>query len=172
MPVNIKFIQMKKALLFLALSGLFSLSRAVEPMFIKGDKYLNFGAGINSYVDSRLYLYPVIDATFDYCLLDGIGKGALGVGGYAGLGFESGKYHHYFAGVRGTFHYPIVEDFDTYLGASLGFCFDIDPYGHYGPYFIKGLFIGANYPLTKNIIVFGEIGTGIANINTGFTIFF
>lgn len=155
---------MKNILLVLTIVLLSSGLKAADPMFMKGDTYINLGVGLN--------WYPVADLSFDHCIVDGIGKGALGVGGYAGMGFQSGSYKHYFAGARGTFHYPIIEDFDTYLGGSLGFCFDHDPWGNYGPYFISGLFIGANYPLTKNIIVFGEVGTGIAHLHGGLTFFF
>ena len=126
---------MKKIVIVLAFLGLVSVANAVEPMFIKGDKYVNIGA-------------------------------------YGGIGFESNKYRHIFSGVRGTFHYPIIEDLDTYAGGSLGLCFDHDSWGNYGPYFITGLFIGANYPLTKNIIVFGEVGSGIAHLHGGLTLFF
>lgn len=154
---------MKKTFLLLALLGLFSMAEAVEPMFIKGDKYINIGVGLNWFPEAAL--------SFDYGLVD-VGKANLAVGAYGGMGFESGKYHHIFSGLRGTIHYPIIEDIDTYVGGCLGLCFDTDPWGRYGPFFIKGVFLGANYPLTKNIIVFGEVGSGIAHLHGGLTIFF
>lgn len=155
---------MKKLFFLLLFVWLSTTLTAADPMFMKGDTYINLGVGLN--------WFPVADINIDHCVLDGIGKGSIGAGGYAGIGFESGSYKHYFAGARGTFHYPVIEDFDTYIGGSMGLCFDRDPWGNYGPYFITGLFIGANYPISKNLILFGEVGSGIAHLHGGLTFFF
>ena len=161
---------MKKFLLFASLVLAMFIAKAQDPMFLKDDKLLNLGVGLRG--------YPVVSASLDYCITDGIAdKGSIGVGPYAGLGLGLGNYYskgaYITAGVRGTFHYPIIEDLDTYAGVGLGFRFAAYSYGGTSFHVAQGsgFFIGANYPLTETIIVFGELGSGVSYLTAGITIF-
>lgn len=161
---------MKKILLVMGLLMTILIARAQDPMFLKDDKLLNLGVGLRG--------YPVASASLDYCIADGIlDKASIGVGPYAGIGIGFGNYYlsgaYLTAGVRGTFHYPIIDDLDTYIGAGIGFRLAAYKYGGISTHVAQGsgFFIGANYPLTDGIIVFGELGSGVSYLTAGITIF-
>ena len=139
------------------------LAKAQDPMFLKDDKLLNLGVGLRG--------YPLVSASLDYCIADGIAdKGSIGVGPYAGFGFSS-SYNYLFGGARGTFHYPIIDDLDTYAGFGVGLNLHMWKYGSDNINLGGGFFIGANYPLTESIIVFGELGSGVSYLTAGITLF-
>lgn len=161
---------MKKILLLAGLFMTILVAKAQDPLFLKDDKLLNLGVGLRG--------YPVVSASLDYCIIDGIAeRGSIGVGPYAGLGIGLGNYYskgaYITAGVRGTFHYSIIDDLDTYVGAGLGFRLAAYSYGTVSIHAAQGsgFFIGANYPLTNDIIVFGELGSGVSYLTVGITLF-
>ena len=110
-------------------------------------------------------------------------KGTIGAGVYAGAGtylLHSSWYaNHYraMAGVRGTFHYPIIDKLDTYAGIGLGLEYwsykyassywGYDDYSYNDIDLDAGFFIGARYPLTEKFTVFGELGYGIGYLTAG-----
>ncbi|MBN2805984.1 MAG: hypothetical protein JXR22_04945 [Prolixibacteraceae bacterium] len=155
---------MKKFLLLTVLLFSLALAQAQDPMFLKDDKLLNLGVGIN--------YYPTISASLDYCITDGIAeKGSIGVGPYVGLGIWS-KWTYLSAGARGTFHYPIIEDLDTYAGLGVGFNLARSSYWSASSFhLVPAFFIGANYPVTDKIIAFGELGSGVSYLTVGITLF-
>jgi len=146
---------MKKLLLIATFFSIVMLAKAQEPTFIEGKKLLNVGIGLGYY---KTYNAAVdFSASYDYCVSDGIiDKGSIGVGPFAGVGFGWGYNTKIqpFGGARGTFHYPIVEKLDTYAGLALGLRL------YNSIHLIGGFFVGANYPITENIAVFGELGSG------------
>lgn len=155
---------MKKILLLSGLLLILIMAKAQDPMFLKDDKLLNLGVGIQ--------FYPVLSASFDYCIADGIAeKGSIGVGPYVGLGFWS-RYMYLSAGARGTFHYPIIKDLDTYAGLGVGFRYTGSSYWGFSSFHpVPGFFLGANYPVTEKIIAFGELGSGVSYLTVGITFF-
>lgn len=153
---------MKNALLLTCFLFIMNIVNAQEALFLKGDKKINVGVGIHN--------YPIGSLSLDYGLIDGIfDDGTFGVGPYLGVGFSS-LYTYFAVGGRGSFHYPLVEDLDTYVGASLGVRFATSSYRENGSLFTPGIFIGANYPVSKNIVLFGEIGSAVTYLNVGITL--
>jgi hypothetical protein len=151
---------MKKLILLAAMLLLVFMVKAQDQMFFKNDKNVNIGFGFLS--------HPVISASLDYGIVeDVIDYGSIGVGPYAGLGFSSSD-SYMSAGARGTFHYPLIEKLDTYLGISFGmeYRFESIPKTVWYP----GAFIGANYPLSDEITVFGEMGSGVTYLQFGITL--
>ena len=154
---------MKKLLLLACLLIVFSFAKAQSPMFLSGDKLLNVGAGLRN--------YPVVSASIDYCIVDDIADlGSIGVGPYAGLGVSSSALY-VSAGARGTFHYPIIDDLDTYAGIGVGFRYTMWRYWSNNFHLVPSFCIGANYPVNDNIIVFGELGSGGSYLTVGITLF-
>lgn len=158
---------MKKFILVTVLAAFAFFANAQEPLFVKGDKLVNIGLGLGYYTS--------ISASLDYCIADGIAeKGSIGVGPYVGIGryfgwgygwgYSSG-YTAFMGGARGTFHYPFIEKLDTYGGLAMGL--NLYNYSGFGIHPDFGFFVGANYPLTEKIIVFGELGAGVSYLSAG-----
>jgi hypothetical protein len=166
---------MKKLLLSLIVVC-FSLSHlnAQDDMLVKGDKVVNLGIGFSSYWYGSTVIPPV-SGSFEMGIVDGLiqGKGSVGVGGY--LGYSSYKWLGYKSrnitiGARGAFHYPLVENLDTYAGVILGYNIysDNDPYDTYNyGNFVSGEFIGARYYFSDSFAAMAEVGFGIFNLNLG-----
>ena len=180
---------MKKLLLSL-LVVVFSLTQllAQESTFKQGDKVLNIGIGLGSTLYTGSYYkagIPPLSASLEFGVKDGVlDKGSIGVGGY--LGFSSykwdysgwgWKYSNFILGVRGLFHYPLVNKLDTYTGVLLGYT--IATSKEYGtPIFgynysatsggvVGAWFVGARYYFSDKFAVMGELGYGITYLNLG-----
>lgn len=148
---------MRKLLTLSILLVLAFYVKAADPIFLKGDKVINVGVGLEYW---RMPIY----ASAEFGVADNIfEKGSIGVGAYAGISY-SWYWSNSFsvlAGARGAFHYPILEKLDTYIGLSLG----IDTYY---TYFINpGGFIGARYPISDKLNVFLEAGSGLGYLTGG-----
>jgi hypothetical protein len=174
---------MKKLLLSLmVIVFTFSQLVAQESTFAKGDKVLNLGIGFGSSYYTGYYtsLTPSLSASFEVGVKDGIlEKGSIGVGGY--MGFASAKYADYWKtsnfliGVRGSFHYPLVNKLDTYTGLILGY--NIYNTKYYDTYYgnesasSSGVqlawFAGARYYFTDTFSAMAEIGYGISYLTLG-----
>ncbi len=165
----------------------------VAPMFSKGDKVANVGIGLGTGLSSYYKMsIPPISLSAEYGIMDEVfEKGSVGVGAY--LGFSSYKYEYggwgydyssrtsrVYVGPRGSFHYPLIDKLDTYVGLSLGIHYyswsyeddDVDDYydDHYrdndlGVY--SYWFVGARYYLTENLAAMAELGYGITYLNIG-----
>ena len=123
----------------------------------------------------------IVDNLFDE-------KSSIGVGGY--MGYTSAKWEYYdwgykysdiIIGVRGAFHYQLVDKMDTYTGLLIGY--DIVSAKEFGTSSgydysssASGLtwsyFLGARYYFTDNIGAMAEVGFGIAYLNLGVTLKF
>ncbi|NOU48528.1 MAG: hypothetical protein HOO86_15920 [Bacteroidales bacterium] len=183
---------MKKigTLLFIALLAL-NLT-AQDNMFAKGDKVVNLGIGIGSVLytgTGYTSSIPPISASFEVGVKDDVlDVGSIGVGGYLGYasskweysygGYSYGyKYTNIILGARGTFHYPLVDNLDTYTGIMLGFNIvsakefgDIDPLNSYSTSASGAIFswyAGGRYYFTDSFAAMAEIGYGIAWLNLG-----
>lgn len=76
---------------------------------------------------------PPVSVSYEQGIMDDVlDVGSIGVGGYIGytsaswetnwLGGSYGwKYTNFILGVRGSFHYPLVDNIDTYAGVLLGY---------------------------------------------------
>ncbi|MDA3882429.1 MAG: hypothetical protein PF481_04045 [Bacteroidales bacterium] len=146
----------------------FSLkAQEVAPMFVKGDKIINVGIGLGYYTS--------VSASLDYGIVDEVAElGTIGVGPYAAFCFRHSD-SAVMAGVRGTFHYPFIEDFDTYVGLGLGLSYNMYSISYLGSSYIHpegGFFIGARYKMSETLTVFGELGYGISYLNVGLALKF
>lgn len=114
-------------------------------------------------------------------------KENIGIGGYLGYAQSSetlpffGKttYSYLIVGVRGTYHYPIMDGLDTYGGVLLGYnvasvrlenTFPGWPEPQAASGVSYSLFLGARYHFTPKFGAFGELGYGISILNLGLTL--
>jgi hypothetical protein len=181
---------MKKLLLSL-LVVVFSLTQllAQESTFKKGDKVLNLGIGLGSTLYTGSYYkvgIPPISASLEVGVADGIlDKGSIGIGGY--LGYSSHKweyssswywkYTNIILGVRGVFHYPLVNKLDTYTGLLLGYNIASSKetgtaiYGYNYSSSSGGVayswFVGGRYYFSDKFAGMLELGYGITYLNIG-----
>lgn len=155
---------MKRILLIGSLLLFFIVAKAQSPLFLEGDKRVNLGFGLSK--------YPIGSISLDYGVADGIlDIGSFGIGPYIAVGSGS-NYLYLSLGARGTFHYPIVEDLDTYVGLGVGLRYDVSSELKNKLSPIPGFFLGANYPISKDVLVFGEVGSGVSYITVGISIVF
>jgi hypothetical protein len=173
---------------FIFLFGL-SFNGAVNAqLFSKGDKVINLGIGVPSYLGGNGYetKIPLVSGSFDYGLIDGLleGKASIGVGGYLGytanrykyLGNHGYDFSYLIFGPRASFHYNPIDNLDTYGGLLLGYnIVSSSAYGETAQFikpnndsrFIPALYVGARYYFTDNIAAFAEIGYGVSLIEAG-----
>lgn len=165
---------------------------AQDPTFVKGDKVLNVGIGLGNalYIGTYYHMQvPPVSASLEFGVKDGvIEKGSIGVGGY--LGYSSYKwdysgwgykYSNFIIGVRGAFHYPLVNKLDTYVGLLLGANIVSSkefgtPVGYDYSASSSGLawsgFLGGRYYFTDKFGVMAELGYGITYLNLGIALKF
>jgi hypothetical protein len=167
-----------------------------ESTFNVGDKVLDLGIGFGSGYYSGSYYHtsvPPISISGEYGVKDGIlEKGSIGIGGVIGYsaykweydyaGYNYGwKYTNFMIGVRGSFHYPLVDKLDTYTGLVLGYSIQTESeFGDYvtgstdnssaGSRPILGWFVGARYYFNDKFAAFGNLGVGIAYLTLGVSV--
>ena len=166
-------------------------------VFDKGDVTISAGLGLGStYYAHSVYTKTTVPPLFisgDYCLLEDLGPGNLGVGAY--LGYSAYKYHYDYdvfdygwkysvlmIGARGTYHFTdLVDNLDLYGGVLMGAkIVTSKAFGDHtvvtktasGSGFAFSIFAGARYFFTDNIGVMGELGYGIAWLSIGATVRF
>ena len=158
---------MKKTLALLTVAILMVINvNAQAPSFSKGDKVLDITVGV-----PNLYGYgwgiPPIIGSFELGIVDGIlEKAAVGVGGYAGVSSASLSGTSYFnvhLGVKGAFHYPLVDKLDTYAGILTGY--SVSDLSYYG--FDWGAFVGLRYYLSNSFALNAEAGYGVTYLRGG-----
>lgn len=151
---------MKKIIVALLL--LLSLGTyAQDQVFFKGDQRLTLGAGLHSNIATAV--------TLDIGIIDGIADlGVIGVGPYLSMGIKNNDFKSSM-GARVTFHYPLIDKMDTYIGSNFGISYvivqleDHDNVTAMEP----GLVLGASYPLNSKVRLFAEAGTGVAYLLGG-----
>jgi hypothetical protein len=187
---------MKKLIfVFTVAFSLISYSAKAQETFLKGDKVINLGIGLGSYIgySGADFSTPPVSLSGEYCVKDGLinERASIGVGGY--LAYTGSKvsllddydygwwYRYYVIGARGAFHYMVAPKFDAYAGVMLGY--NIVSLSWYGDSNYKSdgnatsaaaysTFVGARYLFTENIGVFAEVGYGIAAIELGLSLKF
>jgi hypothetical protein len=165
-----------------------------QTAFAKGDKVINLGVGLPTYLGGRGYSIsmPLVSGSFEYGIVDNLidGKASIGIGGYLAYTankYEYGpdyghKYSYFIIGTRGAFHYSPIPKLDTYGGAMFGYnVVGSSAYGahsDWSSYKVNGseigysIFVGARYFFADNMAVFGEMGYGIAPIEAGISFSF
>lgn len=157
-----------------------------EPVFVKGSRVFNAGLGVGTTVFSSTYnrmVIPPLSASVEIGVADNVlEKGSVGAGPYLAFLSYKWKFSNYRAqytntiiGVRGNFHYPLVEKLDTYSGILLGY--DVvnvketgDPYDSYedsASHIAWAWFVGGRYYFRENMAAMAEIGYGVAYLNLG-----
>ncbi len=169
----------------------FSALQAQESMFNLGDKVVSLGVGFGSTLYTGTYYtsgVPPVSIAYEQAIKDEIlEKGVIGVGGW--LGYTSYKYDYlgwgykysnFIFGVTGTFHYPLVDKLDTYVGIGLGYNIaSAKEFGSYpggwdynstsGGIVFAGM-IGARYYFVEKFAVFAQAGYGISYFTVGVSI--
>lgn len=150
---------------------------AQKPMFKKNNQVINLGLGLGSseYIGSYYNtIVPAISVSYELGIIDNfLNDAVIGVGGYVGIGSyeyiddDKSRFTPLFLGARGTFHYPLVDNIDTYGGIMLGYQVrkSIDN-EHYSP-FDPSLFVGARYYFTPEFSAMAEAGWGFYLLNIG-----
>ena len=194
-PIPLKtfnFNWMKRRVLLLVSTFMLSFFMVNAQYTNEGDKILNLGLGLgNSYYSGVGYssTFPPVSASLEVIINDDIfndGKGAIGVGGYAGFfGYKydyayfnskyDWKYSNIAIGPRGYLHYSFIDKLDTYTGLMLGYNIvsvkgggnNVVGYTASSSGFIYSWFLGGRYYFNDNFAGMLELGYGIAYLNIG-----
>ncbi len=178
-----------KKIILLFVVVVFSMTQlsAQKSTFGLGDKVLNLGIGFGSGLYSgpgNTSSIPPLSASFEVGVKDNvIEKGSIGVGGFVGYtaykwenmswGY---KYTNLIIGARGAFHYPLLEQLDTYTGLTLGYNFvsakefgaaGTFPYNKSGSGLSFAWFVGGRYYFNEKFGAMAELGVGITYLNLG-----
>jgi hypothetical protein len=183
---------MKRLTLIIALViSLPLFSHAQEPAIEVGDQFVNFGLGLGSVTfrgSGYSTVIPPLSVSYEKIIRDGIlDEGYIGVGAY--LGFSSYKWSYAFVGTdwgwsyttilpgaRASFHYPIIENIDTYTGLLLGYQIVsaketgtsvIGTYNATTSGIAWSWYAGGRYFLSDNFMIMAELGYGITYLNIG-----
>ncbi|WP_338874847.1 hypothetical protein WBJ53_04425 [Spirosoma sp. SC4-14] len=141
--------------------------------------YLNAGLGLATYYGGGLPLGVSVEVG---------AKNNFSVGGsidyyHYNYGYYSGGYNFIYAGARASYHLGEAlnvqnNNFDPYIGASLGFRYagynDSYDYGYYyGNSYNSGLFVGlhlgSRFMFSPKVGAFAEVGYGVSAIKLGIT---
>ena len=180
---------MKKLFITLSIAVLCApFISAQENIFKVDDKVVNLGLGIGStFYTGRYYKssVPPLSVSFEKGIKDEVlEKGVIGVGGYLGYSaykyqvLEWGwKYTTIILGARGSFHYPLVDNIDTYTGILIGYqIVSSKEFGTFtsglnnsaaGSRVIWSWYAGGRYYFSEKMAVMAEIGYGITYLNLG-----
>ncbi|MBJ6111495.1 hypothetical protein JAO73_20910 [Hymenobacter sp. BT523] len=164
-----------------AASSTASTPEAIGP-FQVGTNMVNVGIGLGNrynygtgYFGGSSSVTPALSVSYERGIL-ALGPGVVGVGGFVGYqgatydfgGSDRWKFTDIIVTLRGTFHYPVAEQFDAYGGVNLGLrhasaSFEGSSiYGSLGSASANevaaGLFVGGRYFFTPSIGAFAELG--------------
>jgi hypothetical protein len=184
---------MKRLTLIIAFAiSLPMFSHAQEPAIEVGDQFVNFGLGLGSVTFSGSgysTVIPPLSVSYEKIIVDEVlEKGFIGVGAY--LGFSSYKWSYAFMGAdwgwnyttilpgaRGSFHYPIIDNLDTYTGLMIGYQIvsaretGSTQLGINYSATTSGIawswYAGGRYFISENFAIMAELGYGITYLNIG-----
>ncbi|MFM7769624.1 MAG: hypothetical protein ACKO8Q_03630 [Bacteroidota bacterium] len=185
---------MKKNLFLTLFTTVLAISSGFS-QFEVGSKSLNLGLGFGGYLDysstGNFTSSPTLFASYDQGIIDNIGPGTIGIGGFAayktaswsydyGTYNDNAKWTDFVIGARGTYHYPIgVEKLDLYGVVNLGLVMESYKYNSTYPGFVSSNYdyndsflyyaanVGATYQVSPKFGVFAEVGYDIAYLKAG-----
>jgi hypothetical protein len=151
---------------------------------------INLGIGFGSTLYSGTYYsrgVPPVSISYEQAIVDQIlEKGVIGIGGW--LGYTSYKYDYqgwgykysnFIFGATGSFHYPLLDKLDTYVGIGLGYNiasadeFGVNTGWDYsstsGGIVLAGM-IGARYYFVEKFAAFIQAGYGVSYLTIGVSI--
>lgn len=185
---------MKKIILSAILViGLAISASAQENVLYKGAMVANIGVGL-AQIDNDYYTttLPPISASWEYGVAEFGRPGSIGVGAYAGFwgykdevsvgGVQSvaSKYFNTLIGVRGAYHFTIVNGWEVYAGAVAGAQIqsakveadglfsgssDTDSEVDFG----YQAFLGTRFLFSQTVGAFIEAGYGVSYATVGLT---
>jgi len=182
---------MKKLFLPFVLIALFVMPVIGQNTFNKGDRVINLSLGLGNRIYSGAAyskVTPALAGSFEVGVKDELfdENSSLGVGGYIGYtgsqytyGPGYGwKYSDLIIGARGSVHYQLVENLDSYAGAMLGYDIVSSKTFGSGIYtsnatssgFDFALYVGGRYYFNEKVAGLLELGYGIAYFNIGVAI--
>jgi hypothetical protein len=174
---------MKRNFYSLFFVGALLLSFSSQAQHEEGQSNINVGIGFASFGLSGDATIPPISASYEYGLNDKFSVGAFL--GYTAseqdLLFAKAEYTYFVAGARGSYHFELIDNFDTYAGLmvaynSVGFSIDDEDFEEFFDTdlsgVLPGIYIGGRYHFTDNIGAFLEVGYGVSAVNLGLAIKF
>ena len=181
---------MKKIIFLCIIAALYYVEiSAQRTSFSRGDVVLNLGAGLGSTWYSGTYYrtqIPPLSSSVEFGVADHvIEQGSIGVGPYAGYStfkFEKDEggydYKNILIGLRGSYHYYLVRNLDTYGSLFLGYNILISsefgiPLGPPETGRLRSaLYIGGRYYIAEMFALMTEVGYGITYLNLGISVKF
>lgn len=157
--------------------------------FGKGDKVLNLGVGYGSTWYSGVYYkvkVPPVSASLEFGAANYVlEKGSLGFGpyiSYSTFKFEKGDggydYSLILVGLRSNFHYPFIDNLDTYASLFLGYnILSSKEFGAPASFPEKGglrsaFYIGGRFYFVESFALTAELGYGVTYLNVGMAVKF
>jgi hypothetical protein len=184
-----------KKIVFVIMTFIFGFTyQAQEASFTIDDSVINLGIGLGgTYYAGLGYsrVIPPVSISFEKGFKNEVlEKGTIGIGGYLGytgagwdysdsFGTYSWDYSNILLGGRGSFHYPLIDNLDTYIGLMLGYDVASIKYSATGYYkdhpversssggLIWSTYLGGRYWISDNLGIMGELGYGISYLNLG-----
>jgi len=150
------------------------------PNFSQGQIDVNAGIGLISplFIGGFRAVVPPVSLSAEYAI-----DNDFSVGGFVGIARSRNKFvsevkfNYTIIGVRGAYHFNLIESLDTYAGAMVGFNrqvadFDDTLFTSYSASnsIYWAVYGGARYSFAGNLGVFGELGYGISWITAGLTV--
>lgn len=181
----------KLLILVFAIISMFASAQEALPLFDVNDKSITVGVGRSSTLFGTTTL-PPLSIKLEKGIVDDLGGGILGAGLYLGAsatevnrGFNDNPYgDNYFytiLGAIGSYHYPFINNVDTYVSLMLAYnivsssTFDSgrDGLDYLGtpiaPYVSWYWKIGATYYFADKFGLMGEMGYGVSRLTIGLT---
>jgi len=116
---------MKKIITLLAAVALsISFLSAQNARRAVGDKSFDLGIGINL-TNGYSIMFPPIDASFEYTVLDFGTAGTLSAAGVASFGmdkYKSVNVSSFFVGPQAVYRFPIMDNLDLFGKVAIGYC--------------------------------------------------
>lgn len=179
--------------LFALMAAGFATTQAqAQDVFAKGQNTVSLGIGLFGNYGGTLQV-PPLQATYEYCVVDGLingNNGSIGIGAM-GAYYRVGEQrmdakwsvNGGLLGARGSFHYQFVGKLDTYAGIFLGarmtgtnttvavgdYSTDVQSSSSVSSAFSWGLHLGARYYFTPAFAATAEVGYGYSILNLGIT---
>ncbi len=161
---------------------------AQENVFTKGTHIASLGIGLPILSSTYRSTIPPVSASYEMGIVDFGRPGSIGVGGYMGFwgykykssyeGHSSYRYFNTLIGVRGAYHFTIIDNWEVYAGAVLGLDLSSHRFKNIDGQTVSGdthlgfgyqAFAGTRYMFTPSLGAYAEFGYGISYGSIGIT---